>query len=61
MRFEVGKDVELSISYPLHVLDLEEMVSSSLKVPKVSLFQIIFDLNGVFMATCFKTIQNRGF
>jgi len=40
MRFEVGKDVELSVSYPLYVLDLEEMVSSSPKVPKVSLFHV---------------------
>ncbi len=32
MRFEVAKDVELSVSYPLNVLDLEEMVSSSPKV-----------------------------
>jgi uncharacterized membrane protein YedE/YeeE len=61
MRFEVGKDVELSVSYPLNVLDLEEMVSSSPKVPKASLFHVIFDLNGVFMATCFKTILKGSF
>jgi hypothetical protein len=27
----------------------------------VSLFHVIFYLNGVLMATCFKTIQNGGF
>jgi len=58
MKFKVGKDVELLVFHPLNVLHLEEMVSSS---PKVSLFHVIFDLNVILMATCFKTIPNRGF
>ncbi len=58
MKFEVGKDVELLVSYLLNVLHLEEMVSNS---PKVNLFHVIFDLNGIIMATCFKTILNGGF
>jgi hypothetical protein len=57
MRFEVGKDVDLSVFYPLNVLYLEEMVSSSLQV---SLFDVIFDLNGVFMATLLQNNSKWG-
>lgn len=63
MRFEVVKDVEFSISHPLSVEDLDEMYGIKSKLPHflssyVSPLHVIFDLNGVLVATHFEMIQN---
>jgi hypothetical protein len=63
MRFEVVKDVEFSISHPLSVEDLDEMHGIKSKLPHfllsyVSPLHVIFNLNGVLVATHFKMIHN---